>query len=678
MPTKMLVFRMAVLFMLVALVANRSAAGKEYLSHPPMRPLPRPSDRPMAKTPAYFVDPGKGSDKNPGTKEKPFATINHAIERLRPGETLYLRGGIYYEHVDVIVSGKPKQPITIRSYPGELAILDGGLREFFETPANAWEPFKGGADGEFVSTRTYPQFAKRPILNAFLAAGWEPFIGIEEQRPVVQGNFADSMVPLHGYRTLADLRDNSMLWDVKSKFDSGGVYCGPGLYYNRQTKRIHIRLAHTNLEGLGSASYRGVTDPRKIPLVVSGPCGTDVLRLNGVKHIVLQDFVLRGASGSPLINVYNGEDITFDGLTAFGGSPGLLVKAVSRFRIVNCAFRGLAAPWSSRASMKYRGTPSYLIITQRNQPQNRDFEFAYNEFTDGHDFAWLRYVKNLKFHHNYVDNFNDDGLEVGALKRDQELYIFQNLVSRCLLTLTLHEMERDESPADVDPGSGVFICRNVFDLRRGVFKSVPTKPDPRGKFLDGSCMLCGDHGGPVWPHYYFYHNTVVRADPAWRGYYGFGIGGRGLRRSKRRVFNNIFVQLQGIPGLNFASNDDDVVVDGNLHWGVADGPSYKGDFFKNQGRQFAFRNKEWPREWMRRDLFADPKFAKLTLNINDSAELTLRESSPAINAGVNIPDSWFDPLRMADQGVPDIGAFPHGQKPWQIGVRGRMHVFGGR
>ena len=194
------------------------------------------------------------------------------------------------------------------------------------------------------------------------------------------------MVPLHGYRSLTDFRDDSMLWDVTHKFDNEqGVYCGPGLWFNRETHRIHIRLAHTSLAGLGDRHYRGPTDPRKIPLSISGPFGADVLRINGVKHISIKDVALRGGSGSPLINIYGADNINFSGVTVFGGAPGMLVKATSNLRVVHSAFRGLSAPWSSRASMRYRGTPSYRIITQRNKPESANWEFSYNEFTDDHD-----------------------------------------------------------------------------------------------------------------------------------------------------------------------------------------------------------------------------------------------------------------------------------------------------
>src|SRR5262249_45709637 len=133
-----------------------TADEKQFLSHPPMRPLPTPSKRPLAAGPARYVDAAKGSDQHDGSEARPWRSVSHAVKQLHPGDTLYLRGGTYYEHVTVTNSGTADQPITIRSYPNELAILDGGLREFFKEPAQAWEPVPGGADGECRSTKTYP------------------------------------------------------------------------------------------------------------------------------------------------------------------------------------------------------------------------------------------------------------------------------------------------------------------------------------------------------------------------------------------------------------------------------------------------------------------------------------------------------------------------------------------
>ena len=244
--------------LLLGLVGSEVHLPAAEYSHPPMRPLPQPAGRPLAQGKSYYVDARRGNDDRDGSKQHPWQTISRALRQCGPGETVYLRGGTYYEHVVLPRSGEEGKPLTVRSYPGELAIIDGGLREFFEEPAKVWQVASKGSPHEYVSTKRYPQFSARPIALSFPAAGWEPFYGKEDQRPLVLGHFGDSMVPLHGYRTLTDLRDESMLWDVDNKFQKDeGVYCGPGLWFKRQTERIHVRLAPTSLAGLGKHAYRG-------------------------------------------------------------------------------------------------------------------------------------------------------------------------------------------------------------------------------------------------------------------------------------------------------------------------------------------------------------------------------------------------------------------------------------
>src|SRR5512140_1279644 len=127
--------------LVLCLVASRSlvAAGAP-ASHAPMRPLPVASDRPLAAGPAYYVDPMHGEAAGDGSAKKPWRTIEAAVKHLRPGDTLYLHGGTYFESVTIALMGTGEAPVTIRSAPGELAIIDGGLREFEDTPSTAWEP----------------------------------------------------------------------------------------------------------------------------------------------------------------------------------------------------------------------------------------------------------------------------------------------------------------------------------------------------------------------------------------------------------------------------------------------------------------------------------------------------------------------------------------------------------
>jgi hypothetical protein len=555
------------------------------------------------------------------------------------------------------------------------------LREFAETPATSWEPFAGGAPGEYVSTKSYRDADDRQAPRQFLPGSWEPMWGIEEERPLALGHFADSMVPLHGYRIAADLRSVNELWiGGKREMRDTGIYGGPGLWFNRDSGRIHIRLAHQRLEGLGDRAYRGETDPRRLPLVIAAGFGAEVLRVSGIKHVRIRGLVLRGATGSPMIHVYGSEEIEFDHTTVFGGFPALLVNASKDIRVTHSAFRGLAAPWTARAHMKYRGTPSYQIVLQNNQPSNEDLEFAWCEFTDDHDFAFLRYAKGLRFHHNFVDNFNDDGLECGPKLRSHTLFIAQNRIGRCLIPLTQHEIDKDESPLDHDPQAGVFVLRNVFDFRGGTYTAPPTQPDSTGAFLHSEGHLVGDHGSPVWPVLHFYHNTLLRDTPVFRDYFLFGLGAQGLTRTERDVFNNIFVQAGPVPGVGFAGipHAGNIREGGNLLWGTKDGPTLKGDPLAKfrASRLFEESRQHYEPGLTTHDRIADPKFVRPATNSTAPVDLRLQADSPAINAGLSVPAEWPDPLRGSDPGEPDIGVLPHGAAPWGVGIEGRIPLFG--
>ncbi len=288
----------------------------------------------------------------------------------------------------------------------------------------------------------------------------------------------------------------------------------------------------------------------------------------------------------------------------------------------------------------------------------------------------MRYVRDLKFHHNLVDNCNDDGLEFGARKRNHLIYVYQNLISRCLLTLTLHEMEkmvkaRRTAPAAASTSAATSL---IFAVARTA--ALPQRTRPDWSVPNGQTMLAGDHGGPTWPNYFFYHNTVLRSDSSWRGYYGFGIGGRATRGTQRRIFNNIFAQIEGLPDLNFTSADDDQIADGNLHWGFKAGPQFPADknFFDVQGRGFAFRKAPRPAHWLQHDQFANPRFVRFSTEQNSAIDVRPGHNSPTINAGVSLPDDWFDPLRTSDSAGPDVGAFPIDSLVLRVGVRGRVAV----
>jgi hypothetical protein len=72
----------------------------------------------------YYVSKS-GNNTNPGTLSQPWATIQKAASTLVAGDTVYVRGGIYYEQVTPANSGTDDSKITYAMYSAEIPIIDG-------------------------------------------------------------------------------------------------------------------------------------------------------------------------------------------------------------------------------------------------------------------------------------------------------------------------------------------------------------------------------------------------------------------------------------------------------------------------------------------------------------------------------------------------------------------------
>jgi parallel beta-helix repeat protein len=78
----------------------------------------------------FFVAP-TGANTNPGTIDRPFATVDHAHGLASPGDTIYLRGGVYKSRDKVVLrrSGAPGNPIRVFAYGNEKPVLDAADRQ---------------------------------------------------------------------------------------------------------------------------------------------------------------------------------------------------------------------------------------------------------------------------------------------------------------------------------------------------------------------------------------------------------------------------------------------------------------------------------------------------------------------------------------------------------------------
>ncbi len=633
--------------------------GGKILSHPPLRPLPEISKRPLGKGAAFFVAPKSGRNDSPGSEREPWRTVNHALKQLSAGDTLYLRGGVYREQVYCAVAGKADAPITIRAYPGERAILDGGLAEFFDEPAKAWEPYPQGGPGEFRSAKAYKNI--RDVL----------------------GLFGDSHIALQTYWHTMDLRAKNELWidDPDKKLMVLPVYCGPGLWYDRASGHIHVRLAHTNLKTPGLANYGGATDPRKLPLVVA-PFKSVPLFVDMAKHVRFQDLVIRGG-GHNCVILQMGIDVAFDNVTIFAGTYGLRARSTGPFRMVHSAIHGMIPPWAWRdenslftyAPRSYdpfvppakpanernicRMNTHALLVTEGSYefevfhyPYNHDWEIAHCEFTDGHDGVYLS-GRAIRFHHNLVDKMQDDGIYLSSPSHyfNDDIHIYQNLIRDIFTTFACNNTG--------GPRGDIFIYRNLVDQRQGVPFSRPGPKKPEGGMLRGHGFLA--HGNDLLgiENLHFYQNTFITE--TWSGSYAGRTWTVTNDKTRRRIFNNLFVYLNRYPD---PANPEphDIHMDGNLHWCAAAAAKLPEGFLEKVRAAKGSKaiQAKYPGGWEANSLVADPRFLAFDPSASAKNDYRLKKDSPALGKGVVLPKELADPQRPPAGARPDIGALPLG------------------
>jgi len=133
----------------------------------------------------FYVAPN-GNDRNPGTKDKPFATLERAREAVREAKntkkepiTVFVRGGVYYLSEPIMFtaedSGKSDAPITYAAYKDETPIISGAIKFNLK-----WSEYKDGImkaeipavkEGKLEFTQLFingkrQQLARYPNYNA--------------------------------------------------------------------------------------------------------------------------------------------------------------------------------------------------------------------------------------------------------------------------------------------------------------------------------------------------------------------------------------------------------------------------------------------------------------------------------------------------------------------------------
>ena len=315
----------------------------------------------------YYVSPN-GSDNNSGTLDSPWQTLEYALGRLSPGDVLNLRGGIYYEHeIKVDLKGTASAPITIRSYPGERAVIDGGVPYFKNTQNSEWE---------LVDSELHLYRSQRTFLEGF---------------DFVRAWLVDDDVQLVEYESAENLESTN--YGPLNGLEP--FYMGPGLQL-RSDGHIYIRLVYnpndlTDVSGNPIAPTPIDIDPNNNKLAVF--FSNYIFLLDGASYLHFKD--LDFSHAKYIMDVRNGSHhIVLSGCHLNYSNYGLVIREnIHNWEIYNCEFNN--------------GVPDYIYWTD---VKNRDGDVteAYPEFQSA---AINGSIPGFYIHHNLFRN-TFDGLTV--------------------------------------------------------------------------------------------------------------------------------------------------------------------------------------------------------------------------------------------------------------------------
>ena len=116
----------------------------------------------------YYVAP-QGRDSNPGTLDRPWATIQKAADTLEAGQTVYIRGGTYAisEQIRPRNMGRPDRWITYRAYPGEIATIDA--QNLYVEPPEGEPPFPHDQGAFQIEGTAYVRIQNLTLKNSHSA-----------------------------------------------------------------------------------------------------------------------------------------------------------------------------------------------------------------------------------------------------------------------------------------------------------------------------------------------------------------------------------------------------------------------------------------------------------------------------------------------------------------------------
>jgi len=464
------------------------------------------------QTTHYYVSPN-GSDQNTGSLNSPWQTLEYALGKLSPGDILNLREGVYYEHgITSSINGTAAAPITIQSYPGERAVIDGGVPYFENVPNDEWE---------LVNSNIHLYRSRRAFDEGF---------------DFVRAWLVDDDVQLVEYESAQNLESTN----YGPLNGLAPFYMGPGLQL-RSNGRIYIRLAYnpndlSDAAGNPIAPIPGDINPNHNKLAVF--FSNTIFKLEGASYLHFKD--LDFSHAEYIIDARSGSHhITLSGCRLNYGNQGLVIRENSHsWEIYNCEFNNGVPDYIYWTDVKNRDidvTEAYPEFQSAaiNGPIP-DFYIHHNLFRNGFDGVTIdEGTTNARITENYFKQLRDDSINLS--RGIGHVEVAHNMFWRVMGGIS--NLSSDQAPGPV------YIHHNVIDnsaYQRGG-RPGNYRQDNWPAWTIGSPFSAHDEGNKAsW--WRLYNNTIVtRQDP---GHQWSPAGPDEVTGNPEKyVFNNIFYIL---------------------------------------------------------------------------------------------------------------------------------------
>lgn len=568
---------------------------------------------------SYYVAPN-GSNSNPGTIDQPWQSVKYSLTKLSPGDTLYLRGGTYYNEGGTTISlkGTSSSWITIQSYSGEKAIIDGGVPDFINAPNSAWE-LVDSATGLYRSVSS--NFSGSDLSSNATLGGWL----LDSNNQLVHYGKSTSETP----DSL-----NSTNYTVNGY---NPVYIGPGVQL-RGDGHVYIRLSpnsYNQLDQNGNPTLPQIpadTNPNnnRISIFTTGALYT----LSGASYIAFKniDFV----HAVNLFNLQSGTNhIFFDHDYFKFGSYGINsepTSGTSDIEIASSEFTNGVPDWlrwTDAKNASYDDSPAYpefQSVAINGTPSN----FYIHDNYIHHVFDGLHFkggTVNARFINNIIEVSHDDAFEVNPDVQNVEI---------------AHNMMRH-----VHNGFGVnrsSSCTGVgiINMHHNVMDA--SKAQRQGR--EGNSRISQY---PLWSPYSpfashgsgcdtyklrFYNNTIVgrRAVSS-----SDSLGPRNMTASPDLyVYNNIWYAINNVSALSNHQESSGAHYDGDAFWQA--NPSGQPLFYNfGTGSNFSSLSVYTGTAgttWLKAGIQTDPGFSVTAIDSNNHDPATVwniyKPTNPAI------------------------------------------------